>query len=172
MVILWWFYGDNYGDSMVIIMVILWWFYGDSMVILWPKSRQNLEKKILRTHLSRPGFISWFSCVHVCRCTLEKLGSWWWCHGSRGPFWGGFSRSGMHQIPRKGTLRTGKTSQIRGQIEQNIWDTFQQTQSNIDMENTPCVDHVLRKKHMDFHRLSMHFRAKIRTQNFKMLKLN
>ena len=35
----WRFYGDNYGDSMVIIMVILWWFYGDnygdSMVILW-----------------------------------------------------------------------------------------------------------------------------------------
>lgn len=124
------------------------------------KIKSKLGKEDSSNTFFRPGFIydSWFSCVHVCRCALDKLGSWWWCHGS--PSGARFGEDLQDQAactrsPKKGLSELEKHPKIRWQIEQNIWDTFQQTQTNIDMENAPCVDHVLRKKtHMDFHRHS------------------
>ena len=63
-----------------------WWFYGDSMVIimviLWPKFQVKTWKRRFFEHIFQTGI--WFMIqLCPCRCALEKLGSWWWCHGSR-----------------------------------------------------------------------------------------
>ena len=80
----WWFYGDNYGDSMAKI------------------PSQNLEKKILRTHFSDRDMIhdSVVSMsVRTWKIGIVMVMPWqplW------GPFWGGFSRSSGTRSPEKG----------------------------------------------------------------------